>query len=388
VLLVLPELGLLADDLALKLLVLRDQRGFLGLVMSDQGLLPVDHRLLQLGLLVAEVLLHEAALGFQALLETAPLSLVLVLVGFVQLVHPAGVRFLQAATVLLDDLLLLAQARLQLDDFLLEFFVERVFLADERLAVVLDQVLDVAFVAAAKVGLLGLDLLVEQALLALEVLFLRADGLRLDLQALDEGHLRLLEGFLLVGERGLQFAFRLLAGDLDRVDDLAAQGADLGLARGDLALEHVDLHGELEALLLDMSVLLEGDLLAQFLAHFLLEAGLVLHRGFPDLDRLAPALDRLIFLAGLVFELVLAAGRRAGLLARLAQLRVHLVQALQRPAQGEAGGIQVVDVRRVEVLRGLGRLGSFVVHGFWTRRRSRRESLPEPCYVFIASPGY
>ncbi len=219
----------------------------------------------------------------------------------------------------------MTKPRFELVDLLPELLVERRLLARERLAVALDQVLDVAFVAAPEIGLLGLDLLVDAALLALEVLLLGPDRLGLDLQALDQGELRLAEGLFLVRERRLQLALAFLPGVLDRVDDLAAQRADLRLAAGDLALERVDLQLGLEALLLDMSALLERHFLAQLLAHLRLEAVLVLHRGFPDLDGLAPALDGLVLLLRLLLELVRARRRAPLLRARLGELLVQLV---------------------------------------------------------------
>ena len=385
-LLVLPELLLLADDLALQLLVLGDEAGLLELVVGEQRLLALDEGLLELGFLVLEVLFQEAPLGLQTFLEPAPLGLVLVLVGSVELVHALGELLVEAKAVLLDAFFLRAKPGFELEDLLLELLGQALLLAREGLAVVLDEVGHVALVAAAEIGLLGLDLLVEEALLAFQVLLLGADGLALDLEALEEGLLGLLEGLLLMGQRGLELLLGILARDLDRVDDLTAQGADRGLPAGDLALEGVDLHRELEALLLDVRVLLAADLLAQVLAHLRFHAVLVLHRGFPGLDRLAPALDRLVLLLGLVGQLVAAAAGAGGLVARGGELLVHLVHALEGPAQGEPRGVEVVDVRGVEVLRGLVGLGSVVIHGRWTRRRPRREILPEPCYEFMTSP--
>src|SRR6185312_6488569 len=140
-------------------------------------------------------------------------------------------------------------------------------------------------------------------------------------------------------------------------------------------------------LFLDVRAFLERDLLAELLAHLGLEAVLVLHRGFPDLDRLAPALDRLVLLAGFFLELVGAARRLPVLLPEFGDLGVHLVQALERPAQSQAGGLEVVDRGGIEIRRLRG-LGAFVVHGCWTRRRSRREILADACYIFMASGAY
>src|SRR6202041_1583375 len=107
------------------LLVFRDERGFLRLVVREQRLLAVDERLLKLRLLLAEMLLHEGALGLEALLQAAPLGLVLVLVALVELLQAAPVRLVEAAAVVLDRVFLLTQPPLELVDLLLELLVER-----------------------------------------------------------------------------------------------------------------------------------------------------------------------------------------------------------------------------------------------------------------------
>ena len=243
------------------------------------------------------MLFEEAPLRLKAFLQAAPLRLVLVLIIAVELGLALGVLLVEMPAMILEHLLLLAQACFELGNLLLELLAERVLFAGQRLAVVLEEILDVALVASPELAFLGLDLLVEQTLLAFEILFLGADRVGLDLQPFEEGGLGVGERLLLVRQRGLKLALGILAGGLDRVDDLAAQTADRGLARGDLALERIDLHGQLEALFLDMRVLLAENLAAQLLAKLILHLLVIRDGRFPRLDRLAPALDRLVLLA-------------------------------------------------------------------------------------------
>ncbi|UPT74720.1 MAG: hypothetical protein M0D55_03065 [Elusimicrobiota bacterium] len=101
-----------------------------------------------------------------------------------------------------------------------------------------------------------------------------------------------------------------------------------------------------------MRVLLAEDLAAQLLAELVLHLLVVGDRGFPRLDRLAPALDRLVLFSCLDGGVVALLEGFGGFVPRVLQLGAEAVQALERPAQGQAGGVEIVDGGRVEAAGG------------------------------------
>ena len=287
----LPQFLFLGHHLALQGFVARDQFRLLGLVTGDQIGEPRRRGLFEARLFGDRLLFQAQALRFH-LFRQPCLFLFKTGARFAfQFFGASRDHFVGFVPTAIESLFLLCQpplgsmllggqtrverdflggrALLQFQGLLLIFFAQRALGAQELVAVLLEQVLELALVAAAQLGLALLELRVERELLAIERQLLGADRLGLKTQAFLERGLCFVERLLLVRERGLQVAFGLQARGLDRVDELAAQRAEGRLAVGQAALERLDFAPQLQALLGDVRVLLARDLGAQFLAQAL-----------------------------------------------------------------------------------------------------------------------